>query len=285
MLDDFKPDTIHIAVEGPLGRNAKRYCTKRGLAFTTAYHTKFPEYLQEHARVPLWITYRMLRQFHKGSSALMVATASLEQELQARGFQNLVFWTRGVDTELFKPGDKSFLQYPRPIWLCVGRVAPEKNLEALLRLELPGTILIVGGGPQLRQLKREFPNVVFVGPKTGAELTQYYGASDVFVFPSLKDTYGLVLLEALACGLPVAAYPVTGPMDVLTSANVGILDNDLRVAAEKALLLSPQACREFALQHTWEISAQEFLDNLVPCGERKVPVRRRRRRIRIRRAA
>jgi len=266
MLDDFQPDAIHIAVEGPLGRNARRYCLQRKFCFTTAYHTKFPEILRKFTGAPLYLGYKAMRRFHDPSSALMVATHSLWEDLEARGFKNLVFWTRGVDPVQFSPGDKNLLDLPRPIWLCVGRVSPEKNLRAFLDLDLPGTMVIVGGGPLLQELKADYPTVHFAGPKFGDELRDYYRMADVFVFPSLSDTFGLVILEALACGVPVAAFPVTGPKDILTS-EVGCMDLDLQVACLKALQLSPEACRQFALPRTQEYSARQFFNNLVLCKD------------------
>ncbi len=263
-LAQLKPDAIHIAVEGPLGLLARRYCLKHGLPFTTAYHTKFPEYLQEQYGIPSWLTYPLVRRFHAPSCSVMVATPTLEAELLARGFKNIARWSRGVDTDLFAPGDKSFLDLPRPIMLNVGRVSAEKNIGAFLDLDLPGTKLVVGDGPQLKELRKKYPQVHFAGVKAGAELAKYYAASDVFVFPSKTDTFGLVLLEALASGLPVAAYPVTGPLDVITSQDVGCLDLDLQQAVRAALKLSPQRCREYALTYSWRASAEQFVNNLKP---------------------
>ena len=273
-LDALKPDAIHIAVEGPLGMLARRYCIKRGLPFTTAYHTKFPEYLQEQYGIPASLTYPLVRRFHGRACSVMVATPSMEADLISRGFKNIVRWSRGVDTELFSPaaGGKDLLQLPRPLWLNVGRVSAEKNIGAFLGLDLPGTKVVVGDGPQLAALRKQYPEVHFAGMKSGSELASYYAACDVFVFPSKTDTFGLVLLEALASGLPVAAYPVTGPVDVITSAEVGCLDQDLQKAALTALSLSPERCREYALQYSWRASAEQFLNNLRPCriarGER-----------------
>ncbi len=264
LIDGWQPCAIHIATEGPLGQAARRYCMKRRLPFTTAYHTKFPEYIRARAGVPLALTYRMLRRFHAPSSSVMVATPSIQRELEARGFRNIRRWTRGVDTELFRPRDKQFLDAPRPLHLYVGRVAVEKNIEDFLRLELPGSKLVVGDGPALPALRRKYPDVRFVGTKQDEELARYYAAADVFVFPSRTDTFGLVLLEALASGLPVAAYPVPGPLDVVDGTAVGVLDEDLAVAARRALAIPPVRCRQLALSYSWRRSAEQFIDNLQP---------------------
>jgi len=262
MLDDFQPSTIHIATEGPLGLAARGHCLKRGYEFTTAYHTRFPEYIQARWRVPLALTYRFVRWFHAPSSGVMVATPAMEAVLGGRGFSNLKRWSRGVDTALFKPRSKRFLAYPPPISLYVGRVAVEKNIEAFLDLNLPGTKVVIGDGPQQAQLRKRYPEVRFLGARTGDDLARHYAAADVFVFPSRTDTFGLVLLEALASGLPVAAYPVEGPLDVINGSGAGCLDWDLAKAVEGALTIPPAACRAHALTFSWEASAQQFLANL-----------------------
>jgi glycosyltransferase involved in cell wall biosynthesis len=262
MLRRMTPDAVHIAVEGPLGLKARRYCIKNNVPFSTAYHTKFPEYLKEQYGVPMWLTYPLIRRFHARSCSVMVATPSMEAHLISKGFKNIVRWSRGVDTNLFAPRGKSFLELPRPIWLSVGRVSKEKNLAAFLDLKLSGTKLVVGDGPQLAQLKARYPDVQFVGSQTGETLANYFSASDVFVFPSQTDTFGLVLLEALASGIPVAAYPVTGPIDVITSPDVGCLHENLHEAAIRALELSPEKCRDYALQFSWEASTLQFVKNL-----------------------
>ena len=264
LIDSFQPCAIHIATEGPLGLAARRYCLRRKLPFTTAFHTRFPEYVKARIGLPLPVGYAALRRFHKPASGVMVATASLEHELAERGFRNLRRWTRGVDTELFRPRDKSFLDLPRPVHLYVGRVAVEKNIEAFLKLELAGSKIVVGGGPQLAELSRRYPEVRFAGPRQGEDLARHYAAADVFVFPSRTDTFGLVLLEALASGVPVAAYPVPGPLDVVDGAGVGFLEEDLAFAARQALTISPEACRRYALQFSWQRSAEQFLGNLQP---------------------
>jgi glycosyltransferase involved in cell wall biosynthesis len=264
LLDAFQPCAIHIATEGPLGYAARRYCLARGLPFTTAFHTRFPEYVKARIGMPLGAGYSVLRRFHAPASGVMVATLSLERDLDARGFRNLKRWTRGVDTAMFHPRDKAFLDLPRPIHLYVGRIAVEKNVEAFLKLDLPGSKLVVGSGPQLADLKRRYPDVRFAGPRQGEDLARHYAAADVFVFPSRTDTFGLVLLEALASGLPVAAYPVPGPLDVIDGASVGFLDEDLASAARRALDVSPELCRDYALQFSWRRSAEQFLANLRP---------------------
>jgi glycosyltransferase involved in cell wall biosynthesis len=274
MLTQFAPDAIHIATEGPLGIAARRYCRQRRAPFTTSFHTKFPEYVQARFAIPPGWTYRWLRRFHGSAMRTMTATPSLESELRAHGFTNLARWTRGVDTKLFRPRDgdvpDALKDLPRPIYLYVGRVAVEKNIEAFLALDLTGTKLVVGDGPMMAELKRKYPDVVFAGAHVGEDLARHYAASDVFVFASRTDTFGLVLLEALASGLPVAAYDVTGPRDVLagmsTADPVGVLDSDLAVAARAAVKLSPDACRNYALGFSWEASAAQFLGNLAPAG-------------------
>lgn len=264
MIVDAQPAAIHIATEGPLGLSARCFCLKRGLPFTTSFHTKFPEYVHARTRLPVRWGYAAMRRFHGPSQALMVATQGVEDELAAWGLGRIRRWTRGVDTELFRPRDKGFLDLPRPIWLYVGRVAVEKNIEAFLALDLPGTKLVVGDGPQRALLAKRYPEAVFAGARAGEDLAAHYAAADVFVFPSRTDTFGLVLLEALASGLPVAAYPVAGPKDVIGDAPVGVLDDDLGAAARRALAISPEACRAFALTRSWRASAEQFLGNLAP---------------------
>lgn len=263
-LDALDPDCIHIATEGPLGLAARNYCVQKRLRFTTSYHTRFPEYIAERFPVPASIIYPMVNWFHRPASAVMVATASIERELQQKGFQRMVRWTRGVDTELFQPRSEEFLNLPRPIMLYVGRVAVEKNIQAFLDLDVPGTKVVVGGGPQFEEISRSYPKVHFAGPKHGEELAKYYAAADVFVFPSLTDTFGLVMLEALASGVPVAAFPVPGPLDVIGDTPVGCLNNDLKLAIETALRIPRESCREFALKYSWTAASQQFLSHLKP---------------------
>lgn len=267
LIDGFKPDAIHIATEGPLGVLARRLCRKRGWPFTTSFHTRFPDYLAARFLIPTAWTYRWLRGFHAAAARTMVATQSLEDDLAGKGFRNLVRWTRGVDTELFRPGypiPDAMKDLPRPIFLHVGRVAVEKNIEAFLQLDLPGSKVLVGEGPQLAKLKEKYPEAHFLGMKKGNELAACYASADAFVFPSRTDTFGLVLLEALACGTPVAAYPVTGPLDVVGNSQAGVLSEDLRAAALKALTLDRDACRRHAQSFSWSASATQFTTNLMP---------------------
>jgi glycosyltransferase involved in cell wall biosynthesis len=262
LIEDARPDSIHIATEGPIGLSVRRYCRKHRLPFTTSFHTRFPDYVS--ARLPVresWV-WAMLRRFHSGSQAVLAATPALANELRGRGFGNVVLWPRGVDTTLFHPRNAD-LGLPRPVFLCVGRVAVEKNLEAFLDLDLPGTKVIVGDGPARAQLMRNYPQAVFPGAQQGEELAKSYAAADVFVFPSKTDTFGLVLLEALASGTPVAAFPVAGPRDVLGAAPVGVLNDDLQKACLAALRISRQDCLEFATPYTWEASARAFIDNMA----------------------
>ncbi len=264
MLTDLQPDYIHIATEGPLGFAARRYCLKHKLVFTTSYHTRFPEYVAERLPLPLSPLYRFLRRFHNTAAAVMVPTKTIYELLNKQGFKNLFIWSRGVDTNLFQPDAKKNLDYPRPIYLYVGRLAPEKNLEDFLKLKLPGTKLIVGQGPQQAQLQQAYPDAVFVGLKSGAELAQYYAGANVFVFPSKTDTFGLVILEALAAGVPVAAYPVPGPLDIMGGTPVDSLNADLQASIVAALQISSAACRNFALTYSWPAATQQFLKHLLP---------------------
>lgn len=262
IIDDFHPCAIHIATEGPLGLMARTHCLRRGYPFTTAFHTRFPEYIHARWRVPVSWTYAWLRWFHRPASGIMVATRSVANELGARGFHNIRRWTRGVDTELFRPRPKAALPWPRPISLYVGRVAIEKNIEDFLRLDIEGTKVVVGDGPQLATLRTRYPEVRFLGTREGEELGSLYAAADVFVFPSRTDTFGLVLLEALASGVPVAAYPVPGPLDVLDGSGAGCLDDDLGAAVRAALCVSPAVCRAHAERFSWTASVDQFLANI-----------------------
>jgi glycosyltransferase involved in cell wall biosynthesis len=241
---------------------------KHGLAFTTAYHTCFPEYVKPRFGVPLAWTYAWLKHFHGASSGVLVATPAIRGLLEARGFDNIVDWGRGVDTDLFQPAAQRFTDLRRPVFLYVGRVAIEKNLPAFLGLDLPGTKVVVGDGPQRRELEARFPDAKFAGAKTGVELASYYQRADVFVFPSRTDTFGLVLAEAMACGTPVAAYPVRGPIDVVKDPAVGVLDQDLGAAAMSALTLDRERVARYGATFSWEHSTRQFVASLVPARSR-----------------
>jgi len=263
LIDAFEPDCLHIATEGPLGLTAAAIAKQRRFAFTTAYHTRFPEYLQARMGVPTGLLYALLRRFHAGGAGMLVATESLRDELARRGFRHIVLWSRGVDLGEFQPS----LHAPNtpPVFLYVGRVAVEKNIRAFLELDLPGRKRVVGDGPLLAQLRHDFPDVAFAGALHGAALAAAYAEADVFVFPSRTDTFGLVVLEALACGTPVAAYPVTGPKDVFANASaaIGALDEDLRAACLTALSASRAACRAHAERFSWSACAATFAAALV----------------------
>jgi glycosyltransferase involved in cell wall biosynthesis len=266
---EFQPQALHIATEGPLGLSARRFCVRWGLKFTTSYHTQFPQYLRARFPIPINASYSALRRFHGAGSRCMVSTPTLCKELSSHGFQNLVNWQRGVDTEMFRPRPKSFLTLPRPIAAYVGRVAVEKNIDAFLRMAWPGSKIVVGDGPERGRLQQQFPEATFTGFKFGDELAQHLAAADIMVFPSRTDTFGLVNLEALACGVPVAAYPVTGPIDVIQDGITGALDEDLAKAAWRALKIDPKNCRERALTAGWDVSTRQFENNLVPCRDLK----------------
>ncbi len=261
-IGTIAPDRIHIATEGPLGMAARLACARLGRRFTTSFHTRFPEYLRARAPVPVAWTYAWLRWFHNGGDACLVATESIIHDLRARGFNNLLLWTRGVDRSAFRPGEETGLArqlgLTRPVFLNVGRVAVEKNLEAFLRLDLPGSKVVVGDGPARAQLQRQFPAARFVGAKSGEELARHYRLADVFVFPSRTDTFGNVLLEAMACGVPIAAYPVAGPLDVVGDSGAGVLDSDLGKAALAALHISRSAALMCAARFSWSECARIF---------------------------
>ena len=271
----FEPEAIHIATEGPIGLAARRICVEWKLPFTTSYHTRFPEYVSARLPLPLAAGYAYMKWFHKPSGRLMVATPTMRDELSGHGFRNISSWSRGVDTETFHPrGPKDpdvFEGLKRPIFLYVGRVAVEKNIEAFLALNLPGTKVVVGPGPQLDELRAKYPAAVFTGPKSGKGLTAAYNCADVFVFPSLTDTFGLVLLEAMACGTPVAAYPAPGPIDIIPNSSAGVLaagaTEGLREACLEALKLDRAQVRAFAEKFSWRACAEDFVRNLQPYPE------------------
>jgi glycosyltransferase involved in cell wall biosynthesis len=270
-IEAERPDAVHIATEGPIGLMTRRWCLAKGMPFTTSYHTKFPEYLRARVPVPLALSYRALRRFHAPARTVMVATPTLRGELAARGFDNLGYWSRGVDTALFHPARRVDLGLPGPIFLSVGRIAVEKNVAAFLKLDLPGTKLIVGDGPDRAELEAKYPAAQFVGAKHGEELATVFASADVFVFPSLTDTYGLVQLEALAAGTPVAAFPVPGPIDVLADCPAAVLSHDLRAAALAALDKPRDAARAFAERHSWHVSAREFFGHVARSVGRPEP--------------
>lgn len=266
IINVFQPDAIHIATEGTLGMAARRFCVRHEHPFTTSFHTRFAEYVNARTGIPINWGYNFLRWFHKHASAVMVATPTLQRELEGRGFDNMRIWSRGVDLELFSPelkDDSLFEGLPRPIWIYVGRVAVEKNIQAFLDLNLDGTKVVVGSGPQLKELSAKYTNVHFTGPKFGTDLAACYASADVFVFPSKTDTFGLVVVEALASGTPVAAYPVQGPADILEGTTVGAVNDDLEAACKAALgCASPEECRAHAENFSWEACTRQFLSNL-----------------------
>lgn len=267
----WRPDHVHIATEGPIGLAARRACLDTGRLFTTSYHTNFPDYLAARAPVPRSWSYAWLRWFHNAGSGVMVSTPSVARELRTRGFRNVMRWSRGVDHEMFRPREDSVLDLPRPIFLYVGRVAIEKNIEAFLELTLPGTKVVTGDGPSRMALEQRYPEATFLGMQTGEKLARIYASADVFVFPSRTDTFGIVLLEALASGLPVAAYPVQGPSDVIGDSDAGVLNEDLGVACREALAVPRERARAFSLKYTWAESARQFLDNVLNARADAVP--------------
>lgn len=264
-IEDDTPDFIHIATEGPLGLAMRHYCLLRGWKFTTSFHTRFPEYLKARLSIPRRWTYHYLRRFHEPAVHVLAPSPSIQQELMQKGFRRVQLWGRGVDTELFHPDKREALPFPGPIYLYVGRLAIEKNVTDFLSADLgPGTKLVVGDRPAREQLKQNFPSAVFLGAKHGEELARIYASANVFVFPSRTDTFGLVLLEALASGLPVAAYPVSGPLDVIGKEPVGVLSENLGEATRRALLIDRDRCRSFALNHSWARSINQFAAQLTP---------------------
>ncbi|MEW6133919.1 MAG: glycosyltransferase family 1 protein [Pseudomonadota bacterium] len=261
-IRDFAPHALHIATEGPLGLAARRYAVDNDIPFTTAYHTRFPEYVQARFMVPLSWTYRFLRWFHAPSRAVMAPTPKVKSDLEAHGFSNVVLWSRGVDLDIFRMQESHRLDTEPPIFLYVGRVAVEKNIEAFLKLDLPGSKWVVGDGPALPALRAKYPEVNYLGVLNQHELAEVYASADVFVFPSKTDTFGLVLLEAMACGLPVAAYPVTGPIDVLGDSKAGVMREDLREACLAALEIDRAAARAHAEKFSWRAATEQFISHL-----------------------
>lgn len=264
LIREFNPDVVHIATEGPIGLAVRAFCVRNRWRFSTSYHTQFPEYVQEMLRIPASWSYRFMRWFHGGSSAVMVSTPTLEANLKERGFQNLCRWSRGVDLKLFFPREKTWTQYPRPILLYAGRVSKEKNIEAFVSVKHAGTKIVVGDGPLRERFQKVHPKVVFLGYRKGADLAEAYANADVFVFPSRTDTFGLVMIEAMACGVPVAAYPVVGPIDVVTVPSIGCLHNDLEKAVETAFRVGDSsACVAHARKFTWDRCTDQLVANFV----------------------
>ena len=262
-IDTLSPDHIHIATEGPMGMFARRYLTVRGINYNTAYHTKFPEGVKAILGIPEAITWPIVRWFHSNSNAVLTTTKSMVQELKRHGFgDNVKPWTRGVDRELFKPAERP-TRSAMPVLLNVGRVSTEKNLKKFYELEVPGTKIQVGDGPKLEEYKKEYPDVMFVGAKRGQELADYYQQADVFVFPSCWDTFGLVMIEAMACGTPVAAYPVQGPLDVIEQGVTGIMDKNLNISVTNALDLDRKQVYNESKLWSWERAWEIFRESLV----------------------
>ena len=267
LVRDSRPDSLHVATEGPLGLAARPHSRPHGWRFTTSFHTRFPEYLRARTGLPVGLAYAVLRRFHGSGEGTMVATASLRDDLAARGFARLRLWSRGVDLALFAPAPRDpWHGLARPVFACVGRVAVEKNIEAFLRLDLPGSKVVVGDGPLLPALRRRFPDAHYAGARFGAALAASFAGADATVFPSRTDTFGLVVLESLACGTPVAAHPVTGPRDILREGVTGALGEDLRGACLRALRCNRDACRAYAEAQSWRACAEQFLGFLVPAG-------------------
>lgn len=263
-IRSFSPDAIHIATEGPIGHAARAWCLRNDIPFTTSFHTRFPEYIRMRVPVPLGLSYSYVRKFHQSAKRTLVPTVSQQQQLQGRGFSNVVVWSRGVDTRMFYPRSRTDTTVTRPVFAYAGRVAVEKNIEAFLDLDLPGSKLVIGDGPDLKKLQKKYPDVRFAGFRTGIDLAEHIASADVFVFPSQTDTFGIVILEALASGVPVAAFPVTGPLDIIENGVNGIIDWDLRKAALSALEIDAGACVKLASQYSWQQCTQSFLDYLEP---------------------
>ena len=263
LISKADADIIHIATEGPIGIFAKRYCVKNKLKFTTSYHTQFDKYLKlYYPYLPIKLAQKFLKGFHSQAEKILVTTQSMKDELQEIGFDKdkMVVWTRGANHGAFQKPKKINLEYKRPIYLYVGRVSIEKNIRAFLDLDLEGTKLVVGKGPDLDKLKKEYPEAIFRGERTNGELASYFASSDVFVFPSKTDTFGIVIIEALKCGLPVAAYPVAGPKDIFNGSNIGSLNDNLKQAALDAINADRSECIEHAKKYTWENCAKIFLN-------------------------
>ena len=280
LMDEHMPDAVHIATEGPLGWAARKHCLRRGWAFTTAFHTKFPEILQAAAKVPLVLGYALFRHFHRPSSGVMVPTLGVLNMLRTRGFTNLKQWTHGVDTKLFAYAAQARIFLPtgpmlRPVSLFVGRVSYEKNIEQFLQMDIPGTKVVCGVGPLEQRLRDKYPQAKWVGLLDRAVLSQLYASADVFVFPSRNETFGLVMLEAMAAGTPVAAFPVDGPLEVMGALSDGVeggaLNNDLHLAWQAALATPRHQARLRAQAFSWEAATESFIQHLVPARRNPLP--------------
>jgi glycosyltransferase involved in cell wall biosynthesis len=266
-LEGFDPNAVHIATEGPLGWAARRWCLTNGLPFTTSFHTRFPDYLAMRTKLPADWFWPMVRRFHAPAARVFAATGTLEAELRGRGLPQTHRWSRGVDLSLFTPDGArapELADLPGPILLHVGRVAIEKNIEAFLDLNAPGSKVVVGDGPALTMLRQRYPDVHFLGALHGERLAAAYRSADLLVFPSRTDTFGLVMIEALACGTPVAAYPVPGPLDVIGERGGGVLHEDLGTAVREGLLLDRAACVEIGRCYDWSVCTGQFLVGLAP---------------------
>lgn len=276
-MREIEPDAVHIATEGPLGWMTRSHCLRKGIPFTTSFHTRFPDYISSRFNLPESWIWTILRRFHNAGAGIMVATPTLARELEERGFERTLSWTRGVDTNLFRPRDVRHFG-EGPVYLYVGRVAIEKNIDAFLEADLDGRKVVVGDGPQLEDLKARYPDVTFTGKRVGEALAECYASADVFVMPSKTETFGIVILEAMASGLPVAAFPVTGPIDLIAPGETGVLSNDLAQAAKDALALNRDDIRKRALEYSWEAAARLFVSNIESAlfanKGRKAPARR-----------
>ncbi|MEW8053511.1 MAG: glycosyltransferase family 1 protein [Candidatus Thiodiazotropha sp.] len=259
LLDEFQADAIHLSTEGPIGWAGRRYCLRHNRPYTTTYHTRFPEYVRLRAPIPLSLSYAFVRTFHSKAALTMVATSSMKATLESRGFKNLEYWTRGVDIEHFVPIDQPVLDLPHPIALYLGRVAVEKNIGEFLDLKMPGSKVVIGDGPALASLRQCHPQAHFLGYRKNGDLARLLASADVMVFPSRTDTFGLVMLEAMACGVPVATYPVEGPLDIIKNGINGWMDQDLQTAAANALEVDREGCRHFAQGYSWEACTRQFL--------------------------
>ena len=264
-IREYNPQVVHISTEGPLGFFGRRYCIKNNIKFTTSYHTKFPDYVYARTKIPISFSYRFMRFFHKHSQSILVTTKTMKKELSDNGFDNdkLKVWTRGVKHDVFGSGSK-VKNFKGPVWIYVGRVAIEKNIKAFLDLDIEGTKIVVGDGPQMNEVKKKYPSVIFTGMLGDKDIANYLASSDVFVFPSKTDTFGIVLIEALAAGLPIAGYKVPGPIDITGGTEIDTLDDDLKASALRALKIDKKKCKQLAQQYTWEECARIFESNCVP---------------------